>query len=256
MSRKYNVIWHNTIDSTNSEAQRGLADLENLSVIAAHYQTAGRGQKGNHWSSDASKNLTFSIVLKYGDNILPELRALDQFHVSHLTVLALLHYLSDNGIDALIKWPNDIYVGDNKICGILIEHTVRGDRLSTTTIGIGLNLNQNDFPPQVPNPTSMGLETGHTFVPQAELRNFLDHFDPFLDLLFTEEGRECLRKAYGGKIYRLGESTQFIRKATGEHFCGTIRAVENDGRLVIENEAAAIEKFAFKEVEYVIKKRF
>lgn len=154
---KYNIIWLKSVDSTNNEAKRRIDSLSNMSVIAAYEQTAGRGQRGNTWLTAPGMNLTFSIVLKYTEGEFPKL---NQIKVNELISLTLIELLSNFGIDARIKLPNDIYVSDKKICGILIEHTLKGERLTHSIIGVGLNVNQCDFDDCLPNPTSMLLETG------------------------------------------------------------------------------------------------
>ena len=112
-----NIIWFETLDSTNSEANRRMEDAEDFTVYAARFQTNGRGQKGNTWESAVGENLTFSIIVKPAG-----LKAEDQFLLSEVAALGVVSYLTSKGLEAKIKWPNDIYVFDNKICGILIEH--------------------------------------------------------------------------------------------------------------------------------------
>jgi BirA family biotin operon repressor/biotin-[acetyl-CoA-carboxylase] ligase len=120
-------------------------------------QTAGRGQRGNGWSSRRGENLIFSIVLKN-----PEVPAREQFVINEITSLSVADFLAMHGISARIKWPNDIYVGKRKICGILIENSLKGMEIDWSIIGIGLNVNQTSFPEDLPNPTSMRLCTGNS----------------------------------------------------------------------------------------------
>ena len=144
MTKKHDIIWLESIDSTNEEARRRISALDNLSVLSAVSQTAGRGQRGNTWSAKPGENLTFSIVLKYGPGATPEIRALDQSVISEITALSVVDFLAAHGIETKIKWPNDIYAGDRKICGILIEHSVRNGLLSSSISGIGLNVNRSE----------------------------------------------------------------------------------------------------------------
>ena len=156
MKNKHDIIWLDTIDSTNEEARRRISEIDNLSVISANCQTSGKGQRGNTWSSNPSENLTFSIVTKFStEGEVPSVRAADQFVISEIGALAAIDCLATYNIEAKIKWPNDIYVGNKKICGILIENAVRDGRLATSIIGVGLNVNQLHFDPALPNPTSM-----------------------------------------------------------------------------------------------------
>ena len=122
-STNNSIIWIDTVDSTNDEAKRKIHSLSHLSVIAAYEQTSGRGQRGNIWSSEAGKNLTFSIIIKYGKDAYYDLIPSNQFIFSKIASITVLDLLSKYGIKAEIKWPNDIYVNDKKIAGILIENT-------------------------------------------------------------------------------------------------------------------------------------
>ena len=130
-----------------------------MSVIAAYEQTAGRGQRENIWLSEPGKNLTASIVLKHDGTILSRVSADNQFIISEMISKAVVGLLADYGVVARIKWPNDIYVGDKKICGILIEHTLRGSSIINSIIGVGLNVNQTEFDESLPNPTSLAAES-------------------------------------------------------------------------------------------------
>ena len=149
-----NVIWLDTVDSTNSEAFRRLEELPSGTVLAAKEQTAGRGQRGNTWFSEPGKNLTFSILLKYGSGGPEPLPAADSMWLNYLISVVVVDFLQSYGIWCKVKWPTDIYVGRNKICGILIETVLAGDRLAASVRGVGLNINQREFP-QLANATSL-----------------------------------------------------------------------------------------------------
>ena len=136
-----NVIWLDSIDSTNSEALRRLADVPSGTVIAAREQTAGRGQRGNTWFTQPGQNLTFSIVLKF-EGVFPVSRAV---WLNYLSSLAVAEFLRSFGVACEIKWPNDVYVGKRKICGILIENQLGADGVASSVIGIGININQREF---------------------------------------------------------------------------------------------------------------
>lgn len=182
MEKRWSIKWHDVIDSTNLEAERWLpeapdGDFDTLSVIAAKWQTAGRGQGDHKWHSAPGENLTFTVVERYG-NDGPE--ASGQVRSSWGTALAIVDYLESHGIEAKIKLPNDIYVGDNKICGLLIKHDVRAGKLIDSIIGIGLDINETDFPADLPNPTSLRIEkagklsASPSAVPPAELEEELE----------------------------------------------------------------------------------
>lgn len=265
MAKKHDIIWLDTVDSTNDEARRRIPDLDNLSVLSAYRQSEGRGQRGNTWSAKAGENLTFSIFARYAcDSVpsfdcLPPTRALDQFVISEITALSVVDLLSSYGINAKIKWPNDIYVGNRKICGILIEHSLKEAFLSTSIIGVGLNVNQTSFDHSLPNPTSMAIcrpaeneESGYKLT--ALLKEFMDLFDGYCRrYLNITGGYTRLRKLYLAQLWRKDEISRFIDTANGQHFSGMIRGLSDIGHLVIEDtEKGELKEFAFKEIAYII----
>ena len=148
---KYNPdsIWLDKAESSNDEARKAIDTLDNLSVVAVRCQTAGRGQGTHTWETSPGENLTFSVVLKDFDISASEVVA-----ISQITALSVVKFLSQHGIAAQIKLPNDIYVRGRKICGILIENSIRSGKLGWSIIGLGINNNQTVFPSHLPNPTS------------------------------------------------------------------------------------------------------
>lgn len=216
-------------------------------VVWAEYQTAGRGQRGHVWKSDAGRNLTFSLVLQ------PTfLAARSQFAISEIVPLALVDMMAAYGIDARIKWTNDVYVGDRKIVGMLIEHDLSGGMLSRTIAGIGININQRGFDPALPNPTSMLLETGREF----DRREVLDRFYDRAMSLYGElrrGGGESIRRRYVEKMYRLGERHTYAWP-DGTRFEGVIRGIGENGELLVEHSDGTVKGYLFKEIEFVIKK--
>lgn len=172
--------------STNDEARNpryGHGD-----AICAERQTAGRGQRGHTWSSEEGRNLMFSLV--WEPRFLP---VSEQFLLSEAVALALTDLFGGYGIDARIKWTNDIYAGDRKLVGILIEHNLTGDRLSRTIVGIGVNVNQTRFDPSLPNPSSMCLETGCEYDRQEVLHRLGDCLAPGTNNSRKGIGRRCKR---------------------------------------------------------------
>jgi BirA family biotin operon repressor/biotin-[acetyl-CoA-carboxylase] ligase len=234
MAKKHDIIWLESADSTNEECKRHISDLDNLSVVAALSQTCGKGQRGNVWISDPGKNLTFSIVLKFPFNVkaglLEPMHAYDQFVFSEIAALAVVDLLAEHGIQAKIKWPNDIYIGDRKICGILIENSLRGEWIQHSIIGIGLNVNQRNFDVTLSNPTSMmlcgefscasGGQVASDSVPHYELQDLLEEFmnifRGYLDrYCHIRGGYGRLRHMYLSHLWRKDEPAQFIdRKVT------------------------------------------
>jgi BirA family biotin operon repressor/biotin-[acetyl-CoA-carboxylase] ligase len=195
MESKTDIIWLERVDSTNDEARRHISEIDNLSVVSALEQTKGRGQRGNRWSSQPGENLTFSLVVKDF-----RIKANEQSAISQATALSLVDLLSRHEIKARIKWPNDIYAGDEKICGILIENSLKGSEIDWSIIGIGLNVNQTAFPEDLPNPTSMKLCTANSN--PYNTREILEEFMG----IFTGYYREYLNG--NGALDRLEE--QFV----------------------------------------------
>ena len=195
MESTTDIIWLERVDSTNDEARRHISEIDNLSVVSALEQTKGRGQRGNRWSSQPGENLTFSLVVKDF-----RIKANEQSAISQATALSLVDLLSRHEIKARIKWPNDIYAGDEKICGILIENSLKGSEIDWSIIGIGLNVNQTAFPEDLPNPTSMKLCTGNSN--PYNTREILEEFMG----IFTGYYREYLNG--NGALDRLEE--QFV----------------------------------------------
>ena len=265
MAKKHDIIWLESIDSTNEEARRRISSLDNLSVLSAYCQTAGRGQRGNTWSANPGENLTFSIVLKYAADSFQEIRAIDQFAISELTALSVIDLLAVHGIEGKIKWPNDIYVGHRKICGILIEHSVREGMLSSSIIGVGLNVNQTEFDPSLPNPTSMLLQmtsmqhqllsmTGEGIDLHGIIQEFMDIFTGYCTrYLNITGGMSRLRRLYLAQMWRMDEPARYIETTDNLEFEGIIRGLSEIGHLIVEDtEKGELKEFAFKEIGYVL----
>ena len=228
-------------DSTNNIAKSLSPQAGEAILITADYQTAGRGQRGNTWEAMPGKNLLFSLVLKPDS-----LSASEQFVICELISVALSHALSAYTEDIRIKWPNDIYFRDQKLGGILIEHDLCGTELSRTIIGIGLNVNQPHFESDAPNPVSLVQILGHELDREELLQAICKEF---FSLLRTHE-RDSLHAHYNALLYRLDVPARY-RDAQGE-FSATLRKVERDGRLILEDETATLRSYLFKEVGYVI----
>ncbi len=249
MKEVADIQWLDEVDSTNNEAIRRIEGLDNLTVLAARNQTAGRGQRGNSWLVNPGENLTFSLVLKFGGDGFPPLKAARQFGLTRRVTLGLADYLEGEGIACTVKWPNDIYVRNRKICGILIENVLRGDEVATSVVGIGLNVNQKTFPPQLVNPTSMAALTGREYDLEAELRSLCGCLVKRLALSGLAEGES---DEYSGRLYRRGVFNEYVISSTGETIVGRIVDVTEQGLLVIETQKGERLQFAFKEINYVI----
>lgn len=252
MKTEMPITWFDIIDSTNSEAKRRISDIDKIAVFAAKFQTAGRGQRGNKWSSADGENLTFSIVLKFGKEAGVRLKASSQFALSELAALSVHSYLSGTGVEAKIKWPNDLYVRNRKICGMLIENALDGEYISSSIIGIGLNLKQKEFPPELINPTSVSIVTGQDIEPENALDDFIPHFTGRLGLVFSEDGRNRLQEEYLSALYRKDLVHQYRDCTTGEVFNGTIKGISAGGLLSVKMPDDSVKEFSFKEISYLL----
>ncbi|MDR0510809.1 MAG: biotin--[acetyl-CoA-carboxylase] ligase [Rikenellaceae bacterium] len=208
-------------------------------IVVALEQSCGRGQRGNSWSSERGRNLTFSIVLE------PENFAAErQFMLSKIVALSIVEVLAKFGVEARIKWPNDIYAGSRKIAGVLIENSVCGAQLTRSIVGIGLNVNQTAFDPALPNPTSVALETGR----EADLGHLLKELYITLMSMLRRGGGRSVDRLYLEKLYLRGVPHRFT--ASGRSFEGVIRGVGDYGELLVEQEGGATDSYLFKEIEF------
>ena len=246
MENKMRIKWLEEADSTNNELLRHIQDYDNLSVIAAVKQTAGRGQRGNRWVSAPGDNLTFSLLLKPAGLPAREVMAL-----TCLATLAVRDVLRNEEVPAVIKWPNDIYVGKRKICGMLVENGLEGTDIAWSVIGIGVNLNQTEFPGELMNPTSLRRLTGRRYDPVSFLETICAGLEKLLPELETREGRNRLRESYERDLFQKDSPAPYRDMATGAEFTGTIRGITPEGLLRIEAEGRD-RTFGFKEISYML----
>jgi len=202
------IVWLETVDSTNSELRRGLESLDNLSIVAARFQTAGRGQGSHRWTSAAGQNLTFSILLKPGTGGLDAIKANAGILLTQIATLSMRELLLAEGLDPVIKWPNDVWVDGRKVCGMLIENIVEGGYITASIIGIGLNLNQKEFDPLLPNPTSLSLLTGKEYITDEVLEEYAKIFCRYAELTNSESGRARLQSDFSESVFVLDEERQ------------------------------------------------
>ncbi len=216
-------------------------------AIWAHTQTAGRGQRGNRWSGGVGENIAFSVVLE------PEaLAAEDQFLISQIAALSIYDVAAECGVVCRLKWTNDLYVEDLKMAGILIENSLLSGCVVRSVIGIGFNINQVEFDPELPNPTSLKLQSGESYDRESILRKIVDRMMEWYESLSTE--RDLIRTTYNERLYRRGEMHTY-RRAKGELFRAQIVEVQPHGELVLRDEEGEESKYLFREVEFVIEGR-
>ncbi|MDG1570742.1 biotin--[acetyl-CoA-carboxylase] ligase [Robiginitalea sp. M366] len=242
--RPLSLIKISATDSTNAHLKRLLAEgpVINGTLLWAELQTAGRGQRGATWVSEAGKNLTFSL-LKSGLNW----DAQAHFQLNMAVSLGICQALEAFGIPQLsIKWPNDILSGRHKICGILIENLLQGGRITTTVIGVGLNVNQTEFE-ALPRAGSLLLATGRTFDREPLLRAVVAGIEQEIAALGVRR-TETLEKRYRERLFGLGKSHRY-RLPGGKAFRGVIQGVTQDGLLQLQDAGGDLQIFGPKEVE-------
>lgn len=229
--------------STNDELAL-MADAPEGTVVWAHAQLAGRGQRGNTWEAQPGQNLTFSLLLR--PTFIP---ASQQFLLNMAVSLAVHHALMPFIGDSLaIKWPNDVFVGQRKLGGILIESSLKGQHLEQAIIGIGINVRQSTF--EHPQATSLALQCEHCPSPAEVLSNILHELERYY-LQLRQGKRESMQASYQQLLLGFGEVRRFENKATGQIFHGKIQGVDEVGRLRIHTGQGQTLFFAFKEVVFL-----
>lgn len=246
-----NYLLLEEVDSTNSYASVHAGEFAGDTMIVAAAQTAGRGQRGNSWESEPGKNLTFTLFHR-PEGVLPA----EQFAISEATALGISDMLAGYGIEARVKWPNDIYIGDRKVCGILIEHSVTPARIEHSRIGAGVNVNQTQFLSDAPNPVSMIQALGRDT--ELDLQRVAvataAHLERRLLMASTAAGRARLHSDFMARLWR-GDSAEYPFRRRGEKtvYQGIIRDVDPTGPITIEDTATGRrERFMFKEVEFIL----
>ncbi len=245
------IIWLDEAGSTNSVMREMTADGSCHAglVIAAHRQTAGRGQRGNSCESEPEKNLTFSMLL------CPQaLHARDQFTLSECVALgvaeAIESLMPENAPEIAVKWPNDIYAGDRKICGILIENSLSGCMIGKSIAGIGINVNQEVFRSDAPNPISIIHLTGNSTSTKRLLEDVCTRILVRCAALDAGENAR-IHSDYLARLWRRqGEHT--YREPGGKIFLASIASIAPTGHITLRNTDGMHVTYAFKEVEAVL----
>lgn len=236
-------------DSTMNYAATHQHDLGDRTMVVAHNQESGRGQRGNSWESEPGKNLTVTMLYRPAPDANPRPLDEQQFRISEAAALGVADTLKAYGLKAMVKWSNDVYVGDCKISGILIEHTIIGNRLDNSRIGIGLNVNQREFVSDAPNPVSMYQLLGE----ELPLARVLDTLSEKLERRL-EQDADTLHADYMSRLWRRDGQYYGFRMREGERaeFQASIRDVRRNGPLVLLMADGAETAFYFKEVEFIL----
>lgn len=245
------IIRLDEVDSTSTYMRQHLADAENGTVVITDCQLAGRGQRGNSWEAEPGTNLTFSVMLRPAG-----IDASTQYAVSEAVALAIVDALDGLVPDSKrlsIKWPNDIYYEDSKICGILIENRLGGMTVVGSIAGIGININQTLFRSGAPNPISLSMLTGKNY----NLKNLLERVvSRVLDLVAeveTEAGRQAIAKRYMATLWRRQGLFPY-RLPDGTRFMASIESVAPTGHLTLRHDDGVTATYAFKEVIFELPK--
>ena len=237
------IIKLDAIDSTNSYLREliALEVLGDYTVVTAKYQNQGRGQMGSAWSSQTSKNLTFS-VFKNASGLDVDA----SFSLSMITALAIIKALQSFSIPRLhIKWPNDILSEDKKICGILIENVIKQNNLNASIIGIGLNVNQTEFE-NLPRASSLKLISGINFNLEELLLAILENLKRYFDIL-QKGDYAFLKQEYESHLFRKNKASTF-KNCDNSTFSGLIQGVSDSGNLQILLEDNITKEFDLKEI--------
>lgn len=248
---EYRIIAFEEVSSTNDLAMACPEEYGAGSVLTARRQTAGRGQRGNRWESDPGVNLMFSLVLE-PTHVLVE----EQFRISEMAALAAsdaVRASTGGRVACGVKWPNDLYVGDRKIGGILIEHTLQSEFLSRSVVGIGINVGQRVFDPSLPNPTSIANELSADYLACPSPERVLEAFCEAFERRYEQE-EAALHADFMARLWRGdGGFYDYRDAASGERFRAAISGVDRrTGELTLrlsEADGGGERCYWFKEVE-------
>ncbi|HCE53605.1 MAG TPA: biotin--[acetyl-CoA-carboxylase] ligase [Lutibacter sp.] len=241
-----NIIKLNAIESTNLYLKKLAVekDTESYTVVTANYQSEGRGQMGANWHSEIGKNLTFSILIKFDTFEIEH-----QFYLSMAVSIGLLAAIRTHISSPLfVKWPNDILADKDKLAGILIENMISGNLIKQTVIGIGLNVNQEQFPATIGKVTSLKIITGNSFDTEPLLESIVISIQNFVGYIERKEFQK-LKELYLKSLYRFQKPAMF-EDNNGAIFLGKIVDVFEDGKLVVEVKDEKTRKFNLKEIKF------
>lgn len=247
MGKDIHHIHLESVSSTNSYLLGHKSSIDHrITIVTADYQTAGKGQGVNTWESEHGKNLLFSMLI-HPKSIF----ASQQFVISMAISLAIKDALSEYIDNVHVKWPNDIYYKDKKICGILIENNLSGNSIKDCVIGIGVDVNQRLFLSDAPNPVSMYNILGHETDLNELLNHIVDRFDDLLEHIETGKS-EMVKTRYLLSLYRKSGTHPYVDQDGA--FMADLVTVQDDGYLVLKDSESRIRKYAFKEVAFIINK--
>lgn len=236
------------VDSTNKKTKELLEnhDLKEGTFVLTHDQYAGKGYSKNTWESEPGKNITGSLILK--PFFLEPHRQFLLTKVLSLAIKESISYFTDQKQTVSIKWPNDIYVNDKKIAGILVENSILGNHILNSICGIGINVNQEVFNGEIPNPVSLKMITNTGIEVNDVIASVSMAAQKWYNLLKAGK-TEIINDTYFLSLYRLNKPARY-RKQYHE-FTGILKGTDDYGRLLIENETGVTEAYDFKEISFM-----
>ncbi|MDE6378210.1 MAG: biotin--[acetyl-CoA-carboxylase] ligase [Duncaniella sp.] len=246
------IVALDSVDSTSTYMARSLPDAPEGTVVTTREQSAGRGQRGNSWEAAPGLNVTMSLMLR------PEgVPAREQFVISQAVALAVVDTIDPllpAGVTASVKWPNDIYVGDRKIAGILIENVLDGTCVARSIVGLGLNVNQPRFLSDAPNPVSLFQLTGTTHDVETLTRRLAENIiAETRRALSSPREAEALAARYFARLWRAAGWWQFRDNLRGVDMTARILSVDPMGYLtLLDREGSAERVYAFKEITFLL----
>ena len=245
---QFEIKTFDALPSTNAYAAKLIMEQQAAEglVISTADQTQGKGHGSNSWESEKGKNLTLSLILQ------PRfLKAAEQFFITQVVSLALYDIVQKQLPDQQIriKWPNDLYCGNKKLAGVLIQNFLKGNQINYSVAGIGLNVNQEFFVSDAPNPASM-IQFTHKPLPLDALRNELLHaIEYYYQCISGPDTRKDVHNTYMERLYRRGQISEY--KDENGVFSGKITDISAFGQLMIEDLAGKTRVYNFKEVEFL-----
>lgn len=214
--------------------------------LTTDFQSGGRGQIGRNWHSASGKNLLVSYV--FYPRKLP---VHEQFLLNVWVSLAVRATVISFGLKRVsIKWPNDVYIGNKKVAGILIQNTLQGHEIKNSIVSVGLNVNESDFPTDIPNPTSLAVEAGQLFDRESVLSKLHEHLDEGYRQILTADKYGYVRALYEANLF--GRQDWYLyRREDNSTFRARVRKVTDEGYLILENQENGYEKYSFRQVSLV-----
>ncbi|CAM1363047.1 Biotin--(acetyl-CoA-carboxylase) ligase [Tenacibaculum litoreum] len=240
------IIKLNAIDSTNTFLKNMVSKVvvDDFTIVVAKTQTKGRGQMNSEWVVEEGKNLTFSVFSSF-----TSLDVENHKYLNFCVSLSVFEALKELDLPSLaIKWPNDILSGNKKLGGILIENTLKGSKIVSSVVGIGINVNQDLFPENLPNASSVKKILGKEFDLETLLESILKKLKDYFTFLEKKE-YDLLEEAYLKVLYKKNVPTMF-KNSQNILFMGKIIGVSKSGSLQIELENETIQEFGLKEVSF------